>query len=607
MKSYLTAAKEYHNAGLHTIPFWNEENGKKRFPSDYAKYRETQTDADILRLFTADSDGICLLCIDGIEAIDIDTKHDPRGTIANDLCDAIDEFGFDMPRIIQKTKSGGLHIVYKCPNPDGNRKLTKRPGNPEAVIETRGKGGLLFIWPTPGYEIISGDFLQIPSVTQDQRDNMIRLCEHLNEPEPETFERNLKNPAAKQIEGKTPWEAFDESNNILDIMEAYGWRVLGARGDYVRMNRPGAKNSRGVDASVIQPSNLFYPFTSSDVFEPNKAYSPSSVFAKMEHNGDFSAAARDLYYKGYGDRVGQKTAAEPAKAVEMKAALPGLIERANATKFDYFQKDTYIKPLLTFRDSGKDYPVAGRGMLGLFSGHEKSGKSFVLSHIESCGIGGLDEMLNFNLDLDGGSILHFDTEQSLYFYQKTQRRILTGAKIGGNSKQYNAFHLRRFSPMERVEIIEHYISTIPNISVLVIDGFVDLVVDYNSIEKVNAVMQRLLQWSDQYNILILGVLHLNKGDGKLRGHIGTEMKNKFDFIITVNQYEHGSYRVSNPTSRFAPFPEFEFKRGESGDAEYARLSAKPQPVYSNFAPPEKVFDTTYTPKPTRMPDDDVPF
>jgi len=535
MKSYLTAATEYSAAGLKVIPFWNEADGKKRFPADYAKYRESQTADDIKKLFGVESDGICLLCVEGIEAVDIDTKHDAKGTIADELCQSIEDFGFDMPRIVQKTKSGGLHIVYKCPTPEGNRKLAKRIGNPEAVIETRGRGGLLFIWPTPGYEIVSGDFLNIPEVTQQQRDNLISLCEHLNEVEPEKFERKLTNPAAKQIEGKSPWQAFDECTDILTMMEAYGWRVIGQRGDYVRLNRPGAKNSRGVDASIIQPTNLFYPFTSSEQFSPNKAYSPSSVFAIIEHHSDFSAAARDLYSKGYGDRIGQKSAAEqPAKIAEMKAALPDLIRRSDETRFDYFQKDEYIKPLLVFKGQDKDYPIAGRGMLGLFSGHEKSGKSYVLSHIEASGIGQIAELMNFSLDLDGGVLLHFDTEQSKFFYQKTQRRILDLAGVGGNSSKFIPYHHRKFTAAERVELISYYIENTPNVSVVVIDGFVDLVVDYNSLEKVNALMQRLMQWSDQYNILILGVLHLNKGDGKIRGHIGTEMKNKFDFIISVN-------------------------------------------------------------------------
>jgi hypothetical protein len=83
MKSYLNAAKDYAAAGLKVIPFWNEQDGKKRFPSDYAKYRQQQTLDDIAKLFSVDSDGICLLCVDGIEAVDIDTKHDTKGTIAD--------------------------------------------------------------------------------------------------------------------------------------------------------------------------------------------------------------------------------------------------------------------------------------------------------------------------------------------------------------------------------------------------------------------------------------------------------------------------------------------------------------------------------------------
>jgi len=603
MKSYLSAAKDYHTAGLKVIPFWNAENGGKKFPNDYAKYREAQTDSDIDALFRVESDGICLLCTDGIEAVDIDVKHDPKKTIVDDLCASIDEFGFDMPRIVQTTKSGGLHIIYRCPNPDGNRKLAKRKGSPEAVIETRGKGGLLFIWPTPGYDIVTGSLLDIPQVTQQQRDNIIGLCEHLNEVEPEKFETHIKNPAARTIEGKTPWAAFDEQTNVVDMMVGYGWRVIGSRGEYVRLNRPGAKNSRGVDATIIQGSNLFYPFTSSEQFTPNKAYSPSSVFALLEHNGDFSAAARELYLQGYGDRITPKSAAEKtAKEAEIKAALPSLIDRVKQTRFDYFRKDEYIKPLLTVR-ADKIYPIAGRGMLGLFSGHEKSGKSFVLSYIESAGIGRLDERLNFNLDLDGGQLLHFDTEQSLYFYQKTQRRILDNAGVRGNSRDFAAYHLRRFSPAERLEIIGYFVDNQPNISVLVIDGFVDLLDDYNSIEKVNKLMDRLMRWSDEKNILILGVLHLNKGDGKIRGHIGTEMKNKFDFIIRVTQTESGNYAITNPTSRFMPFPDIEFTRNETGEAVYTKLAS------SGFHFVEDaVSSSPQTPPPrNRMPEDEIPF
>lgn len=42
--NYLTTAIEYHRAGLKVIPFWNEPGGKKRFPYEYAKFRDAQSE-----------------------------------------------------------------------------------------------------------------------------------------------------------------------------------------------------------------------------------------------------------------------------------------------------------------------------------------------------------------------------------------------------------------------------------------------------------------------------------------------------------------------------------------------------------------------------------
>ena len=604
MKSYLQAAKEYNAAGLKVIPFTNGTDGGKIFPKDYAKYREAQTADDIERLFTSPSDGICLLCTDGIEAVDIDTKHDERGTIVDDLCTAIDDFGFNMPRLVQKTKSGGLHIIYRCPSPDGNKKLAKRKGSPEAVIETRGKGGLLFVWPTPGYDFLNnGSLLDIPTVTQQERDNLIALCQHLDEVEPERFETKIvKKEGRGELTGVTPWDAFDQSTDILEMMVGYGWRVIGQRGDYVRLNRPGAKNSRGVDATVMQSSNLFYAFTSSDEFTPNKAYSPSSVFAIKEHKGDFSAAARELYLQGFGDRIAKKSAAEQeSKQEQVQKQLPDLIARAAGTRFDIFKKVQEVKPLLVY-NGDKRYPVAGRGMLGVFVGHEKSGKSFVLSCIEAAGIGAKAEVMNFALDLDGGLMLHFDTEQSAYFYDLTQRRIHKLATIAGNARNYAAYHLRQFQPIERMEIIEHFIYNTPGISVVIIDGYVDLMDDYNNLEKAQAFVNRLLRWSDERQVLIMGVLHVNKGDGKVRGHLGSELKNKCDFIVSVTQYESNKYSIKNTTGRFPNFPDMDFTR----DSEGLPIYEQGQIIETNI--PLRPEPTSTGPPPRNaMPEDEIPF
>lgn len=594
MSNYTDIALSYHAAGLKVIPFSNGADGKKIFPANYAKYRDAQTADDVRSLFAAPSEGICLLCTDNIEAVDIDIKHDPKKSIAADLLESIEAFGLRMPGVVQKTKSGGFHLIYRCPEPEGNLKLARRRGNKEAIIETRGKGGLLFVAPTPGYEIETGSLTDIPTVEQEARNNLIRLCRHFDEPEPVQYESRVSQKAST-LPGVKPWEAYDKTTDAVALMERYGWKVLSRQGEYVRLNRPGAKHSRGIDATVMTAHNLFYPFTSSEQFEPNKGYTPSAVYAIMEHRGDFSAAAKQLYRDGFGDRIDH--------TAEVKAELPELIKQAALSRFDMSARQVEPKPLLRFIGQ-KDYNIAGRGMIGVFTGHEKSGKSFVASCIAASGLKMGGEVLNFSLDLDGGKMLWFDTEQSGYFFHKTQERIHRMAGASGNVPQYDAYHLRKMTALQRVEVVEHFIYNTPGVSVVVIDGFVDLVTDYNDLKAVQEYVGRLMRWSDEKQVLILGVLHVNKGDGKIRGHIGSELKNKCDFIVNTVR-EENLFTISNPTSRYLSFKDCEFTRDQNG-----------LPVYESHY--DKTFNRQPGPAPTatavnlnqpipRMNEEDIPF
>ena len=370
--NYFVDAMRYHEAGLKIVPFWNGPDGKKSFPEDYAKYRESQSRADVANLFVGLCHGIGLLCTDGIEAIDIDVKHDPEKRILKQIRQGVEEFDIAMHGVVQKTKTDGWHIIYRCPEPEGNLKLARRKGEKEAMVETRGRGGLLFIAPTPGYEVISGDLLNIPTVTQEARNQLIKLCRHFNEPEPVEFTATLPRES-RDLSGLTPWRAFDESTDVLQLLEKYGWKVLSNGPEFIRLNRPGAKHSRGIDGTVIKNRNLFYPFTSSEQFEPNKAYSPSSVYAIMEHGGNFSNAARELYRQGFGDRISK---VEKAKE-QAKAELPELIKQTQYFRFDLSQRVVEPKALLNHIGANRVQPIGGRGMIGILTGHEKSGKSFV--------------------------------------------------------------------------------------------------------------------------------------------------------------------------------------------------------------------------------------
>ena len=564
--NYLDAARKYHLAGLKVIPFWKKNGGAVSFPSDYAQYRESQSTEDIETLFQRTADGIALLCTDGIEAIDIDVKHDPTKTIARQFFDSLK---FDKIAdkalddcVIQRTKSNGWHVIYRTKEWQGNTKLAKRPGSKEAVLETRGKGGLLFIAPTPGYKVERGQIEDIQQIPIEARNKFLQFAKEFNCPEPESVEYKVKEKYTEKPEGVTPWDDYNNQHSVLDLLEHYGWKVVGQSGDYKRLNRLGAKHSRAVDATVIEGANLFYPFTTSTEFEPEKTYSPFAVYAVMEFGGDYTAAARAIYRDGFGDRS-ENIKQQPTTEEKKKEVLT-LIEKARATKFDFNQPIAEEDTILNMYLNGKKYKVGGFGQMGAFVGHEKSGKSFLLSCVAASALAGGFEKANFQLDLKGKKMIWFDTEQSDYFYKMTQKRLYWIADQRDNVPFYEAYHLRRFSVDERLAIIEHIIYNTQNVGVVVVDGYVDLCKDYNNLEESQRLVSRFLKWSDERKFLLLGVLHLNKGDGKIRGHIGSEIKNKCDFIINVAKNVDEEYNVSIPTARYIAFPEFTFMRDDNG-------------------------------------------
>lgn len=583
MKTYLDYALEYHDAGLNVVPFWKDESGKTRFPT-WSKEREGQTPAGIRQMFGRvkyEILGLALLCTDGIEGIDIDVKHDPTGTIAGDWFKEVmaDARGKDALQacLVQKTKSGGYHVIYKTGIIEGNQKLAHKNGSPEAVIETRGKGGLLFIYPTPGYEIKRGAFDTLVGLSNEERGLFIASARALSERDDATpAPVEPAKPARTAPDGESPVEAFNAAHSVQDIAERYGWKVGKRAGKFIHLSKPGASDPRDIHASIVTTQageQRFYPFTTSTHYDAQKCYSPFAMYAVEEHRGDFKAAAKDLAAKGYGKPV------LPAKAAAAPPTQDGsptpppvleLFERARLTKYDYHAPIQDEAAILQVTVDGTTYKIGGYGQIGVITGHQKSGKSFVTACMVAASLTPREECLCFTLQAPGKRIGWFDNEQANYFYQTTQKRLHHLAERNDNIAQYDAFHLRNFTPLDRLAIIEHYVYTTSNLGVLVVDGFVDLIQDYNNLLEAQALVGRLMKWTYERRILLIGMLHVNKGDGKIRGHLGSELKNKADFLITVKKSDDKVFTVTNTDCRYGEFPSFEFTRDESGMPVYER-------------------------------------
>jgi hypothetical protein len=181
------------------------------------------------------------------------------------------------------------------------------------------------------------------------------------------------------------------------------------------------------------------------------------------------------------------------------------------------------------------------GTLGNFSliiGKAKSRKSFYVNIAISTIVQNDLLMNQFRgcLSDDKKTVLYFDTEQGKYHVQLALKRICTQIGIS-EPTNLKTYHLRSKAPAERLALIEHAINTTPNVGFVVIDGIKDLVTSINDEEQATMIATKLLKWTEEKEIHILTVLHQNKNDKNARGHLGSELVNKAETVLSITKDE----------------------------------------------------------------------
>jgi hypothetical protein len=213
---------------------------------------------------------------------------------------------------------------------------------------------------------------------------------------------------------------------------------------------------------------------------------------------------------------------------------------------------------------GNSYPIPF-GSYGDFScivGASKSRKTFFKSMIEAAYIGGKSNIHNPSIkghNADKKFVLSFDTEQSHFHAQRVQRRVLE--LIGGNCEYYKTFGLRGYTPKERFDFIDWVVFESDfknNIGLMSIDGFVDLVTDFNSLEQSTGLTEKLLNWTAKGKMHCTGILHKNFGTAKPVGHVGSSILKKAETVVFVEKVDDDVTIVKCEYSRNQPFKEIKF-------------------------------------------------
>jgi hypothetical protein len=219
--------------------------------------------------------------------------------------------------------------------------------------------------------------------------------------------------------------------------------------------------------------------------------------------------------------------------------------------------------------------VATLGNFSASVGKPKSKKTFNVSAIVAAALSGR-RVLNYEVTLPEGRnrVLYIDTEQSRCHCHKVMTRIfrLAGLPTDREDERLIFLLLREYSPRQRRQIISLALAEDERIGLVIIDGCRDLLLDINDPSESVDVINDLMRWSSFYNMHIHTVLHFNKHEDQVRGHIGTELTNKAETVIQVakSAFDGNISEVKPMQVREREFVPFAFRINEDGLPELVR-------------------------------------
>jgi|ERR1035437_946666 5S rRNA maturation endonuclease (ribonuclease M5) len=232
------------------------------------------------------------------------------------------------------------------------------------------------------------------------------------------------------------------------------------------------------------------------------------------------------------------------------------------------------------------------GEISLWDGKKKSGKTFLIGATVAAMIANkmMIDKIKGNLPPVRNVVLYFDTEQSSYHANRSIKRICK--LIGNVPLNLIAFGLRPLNAEERLSFIEKTIRQTENLAVVVVDGVRDLLSKgINDEPEATKVVSLFLKWTGDYNIHMPVILHQNKADNNARGHIGSELGNKAEAIITITKDKKSDlFLVSCEDSKDKNFDDFAFTVDESG---IIQSSDMPQEIETKSKNPQYIDDQKY--------------
>ena len=205
-----------------------------------------------------------------------------------------------------------------------------------------------------------------------------------------------------------------------------------------------------------------------------------------------------------------------------------VFELLKSRLFDFTKLPPKEHKILTIDDN----TILSRSNFMLLSGAPKVGKSLYSSIIIAAALSDINFFkIKAKRYEDKPRIALFDTEQGAtdLYYSINRSFELIQKATGLKQKelyyklksQIDVFTMRQDDPAPILSMLECYVKNNTSVGLIIIDGLLDLVYNYNDEKETKLLINFLKRVTQQYNIGIICVLHTGKTTGTTIGHIGS--------------------------------------------------------------------------------------
>ena len=242
-----------------------------------------------------------------IEVIDVDLKVLPTLKEQNDFWSEYIKYlkdniaDFDLKFVIYKTKNQGYHIIYRCSVITGNSKIAKLKGHKEAIIESRGTGGYVFIYEN---KISKLSYTEIQEISEEDRDILWTISSEYNSIEEEIIIQDDKKDNKEYDEAIIkPWDDYNNKTSMFDIVSDEFITVRTLSDKWI-IKRHGSKAVHS--GYIYKNSGCMYLFSTGTHYPNEQLITPFAAYTHRYHNGNYKEASREIYNKGFGTRIVNK-------------------------------------------------------------------------------------------------------------------------------------------------------------------------------------------------------------------------------------------------------------------------------------------------------------